>query len=334
MGRKCSHCGNMGHNSRTCTIHKTSLNGGLRLFGVHLDITSSSIAMKKSFSMDCLLPSSSTPSSSTSSRLSIDENSDKLSKGYLSDGLIRRTQERKKGMPWTEEEHRIFLVGLESLGRKYFLRQNSLNKLKKRRPSLFDHHVVGKDKLVDANSTSMTNEASISCGLSPIPKTNDSMIEFHTFQAEDSKSRQVSAPVWPYGSLINSQYYSTTTSNLTKPTAPPPDLELKLAAPRPFNDSTPSPHSQYSPRTNKGHMKLIILTSYYLMLINDHIIILTVIMYLYRSIYIACTSTHGSMVSQIIASFTIMKNYSSIFSLYVAIRSLQYIKFEIIKYAL
>lgn len=63
-------------------------------------------------------------------------------------------------MPWTEEEHKTFLAGLEMLGKgdwrgisrnfvttrtptqvashaqKYFLRQNSLNK--KRRSSLFD----------------------------------------------------------------------------------------------------------------------------------------------------------------------------------------------------
>ncbi|CAL9027696.1 unnamed protein product [Prunus brigantina] len=184
MGRKCSHCGNIGHNSRTCTNFRgtgTSFgvgHVGFRLFGVqlhhhdhhHLMMPSSSnmnhhvaMSMKKSFSMDCLPTSSASSSSPSSSRISVDENSiqDKASIGYLSDGLICRAQERKKGVPWTEEEHRTFLIGLEKLGKgdwrgisrnyvttrtptqvashaqKYFLRQATLTK-KKRRSSLFD----------------------------------------------------------------------------------------------------------------------------------------------------------------------------------------------------
>ncbi|KAJ3700683.1 hypothetical protein LUZ61_004388 [Rhynchospora tenuis] len=70
-------------------------------------------------------------------------------------------QERKKGVPWTQEEHRLFLLGLKKYGKgdwrnisrncvltrtptqvashaqKYFIRQNSGNK-DKRRPSIHD----------------------------------------------------------------------------------------------------------------------------------------------------------------------------------------------------
>ncbi|KAK6126804.1 hypothetical protein DH2020_039452 [Rehmannia glutinosa] len=172
MGRKCSQCGNIGHNSRTCHTSKVANDnnngsGGVRLFGVQLDI-SPSIPLKKSFSLDCISingstpPSSSSPSSSlSSSQVPIIENSDKPSIGYLSDGPFDQTLDRKKGVPWTEEEHRTFLIGLEKLGKgdwrgisknfvntrtptqvashaqKYFLRLANLNK-KKRRTSLFD----------------------------------------------------------------------------------------------------------------------------------------------------------------------------------------------------
>eukprot|EP00192_Tetraselmis_astigmatica_P020648 CAMPEP_0117673884 /NCGR_PEP_ID=MMETSP0804-20121206/14727_1 /TAXON_ID=1074897 /ORGANISM="Tetraselmis astigmatica, Strain CCMP880" /LENGTH=275 /DNA_ID=CAMNT_0005482685 /DNA_START=292 /DNA_END=1119 /DNA_ORIENTATION=- len=70
--------------------------------------------------------------------------------------------ERRKGIPWTEEEHRLFLLGLAKFGKgdwrsisrnfvvsrtptqvashaqKYFIRLNSLNKKDKRRSSIHD----------------------------------------------------------------------------------------------------------------------------------------------------------------------------------------------------
>ena len=103
MGRKCSYCGNLGHNSRTCNNHTDGTNGGgLKLFGVQLDLCCSSsassssstspthFAMRRSFSMDCL----------PSFELGTDKNSDKASPGsYLAStsGLNSTTQQRKKG---------------------------------------------------------------------------------------------------------------------------------------------------------------------------------------------------------------------------------------------
>ncbi|KAF5183761.1 hypothetical protein FRX31_026651, partial [Thalictrum thalictroides] len=104
MGRKCSHCGNMGHNLRTCTTYRGGSSdgvgvGGVRLFGVQLDIASS-LPMKKSFSTSCLSSTSSTSSSSPSSLSSscrpVAESLDKMSNGYLSDGLVSKPLDKKK----------------------------------------------------------------------------------------------------------------------------------------------------------------------------------------------------------------------------------------------
>lgn len=104
MGRKCSHCGNYGHNLRTCSSHRSAFGGGggggLKLFGVQVYAAS---ALKKSFSTECLnscylASSSASPSSSSSSSLvSTEGATEKISYGYLSDGLLGRAQDRRKG---------------------------------------------------------------------------------------------------------------------------------------------------------------------------------------------------------------------------------------------
>ncbi|KAK9806196.1 hypothetical protein WJX72_004964 [[Myrmecia] bisecta] len=78
-------------------------------------------------------------------------------------------QERRKGIPWTEEEHRLFLMGLAKYGKgdwrsisrsfvitrtptqvashaqKYFIRLNANNKKDKRRSSIHDITSVGNN---------------------------------------------------------------------------------------------------------------------------------------------------------------------------------------------
>ncbi|KAK8989794.1 hypothetical protein V6N11_064210 [Hibiscus sabdariffa] len=173
MTRRCSHCSNNGHNSRTCPTRGGGGGlggGGVRLFGVRL--TDGSI-IKKSASMGNL--SSAHYHSSSSAAASPNPDSplsdhvrdpNQEPDGYLSDDpaahvSINRRGERKKGTPWTEDEHRLFLVGLHKLGKgdwrgisrnfvvsrtptqvashaqKYFIRQSNFTR-RKRRSSLFD----------------------------------------------------------------------------------------------------------------------------------------------------------------------------------------------------
>ncbi|XP_074591586.1 transcription factor MYBS3-like [Curcuma longa] len=157
MTRRCSHCSNNGHNSRTCP----GRGGGVRLFGVRL--MEGVGTMKKSASMGCL------PSASPSGDPLADAHLHSpvaAASGYASDDPARGVSsncrsERKKGIPWTEEEHRMFLMGLQKLGKgdwrgiarnfvtsrtptqvashaqKYFIRQSNASR-RKRRSSLFD----------------------------------------------------------------------------------------------------------------------------------------------------------------------------------------------------
>ncbi|KAE9600669.1 hypothetical protein Lal_00046248 [Lupinus albus] len=270
MGRKCSHCGNIGHNSRTCTSFRGTF-VGLRLFGVQLDISSSSSSssscIKKSFSMDSFLPISSSSTSFASSRITIDQNTDRTSIGYLSDGLIVRPQERKKGIPWTEEEHRTFLVGLEKLGKgdwrgisrnyvttrtptqvashaqKYFLRIATINK-KKRRSSLFD--LVGSSKTNKAGPISFTNNSKLGnsicsnehvkskCGVVVNDATLSLLGSLTSFQQQTKSDEQKTSDNYSQFQAEHNeavQIRLMKSSNVTLAIATP-DLELTLAAPK------------------------------------------------------------------------------------------------------
>ncbi|XP_021825325.1 transcription factor KUA1 isoform X1 [Prunus avium] len=165
MTRRCSHCSHNGHNSRTCP------NRGVKLFGVRL--TDGSI--RKSASMGNLShyagSSSGLHPNNPGSPGDTTNDHAGAADGYASEDFVpgsSSSRERKKGTPWTEEEHRMFLLGLQKLGKgdwrgiarnyvisrtptqvashaqKYFIRQTNVSR-RKRRSSLFD--IVADDSV-------------------------------------------------------------------------------------------------------------------------------------------------------------------------------------------
>ncbi|CAL0331484.1 unnamed protein product [Lupinus luteus] len=160
MSRTCSQCGNNGHNSRTCTDTAAASGGGdshkensIMLFGVRVTEGKSNL-FRKSVSMTNL--------SQYEHQISHEPNA--VDAGYVSDDVVHasgRSRERKRGVPWTEEEHKFFLLGLSKVGKgdwrgisrnfvktrtptqvashaqKYFLRLHNHSR-RRRRSSLFD----------------------------------------------------------------------------------------------------------------------------------------------------------------------------------------------------
>ncbi|KAK8691060.1 hypothetical protein V6N13_074581 [Hibiscus sabdariffa] len=167
MTHRCSHCSHNGHNSRTCP------NRGVKLFGVRL--TDGSI--RKSASMGNLSQYSGSISGMHNGNGSGSPGGGPdHAEGYASEDFVpgsSSSRERKRGVPWTEDEHRMFLLGLQKLGKgdwrgisrnyvisrtptqvashaqKYFIRQSNVSR-RKRRSSLFD--IVADEDLLSENT--------------------------------------------------------------------------------------------------------------------------------------------------------------------------------------
>ncbi|XP_057521256.1 transcription factor MYBS3 [Amaranthus tricolor] len=156
MTRRCSHCSHNGHNSRTCP------NRGVKLFGVRL--TDGSIRKSASMGNLSLHQNGVVGNTSPATGDHTPDHVNTTTDGYASEDFVpgsSSSRDRKKGVPWTEDEHRMFLLGLQKLGKgdwrgiardyvisrtptqvashaqKYFIRLSNVSR-RKRRSSLFD----------------------------------------------------------------------------------------------------------------------------------------------------------------------------------------------------
>nr|XP_043617173.1 transcription factor MYB1R1-like [Erigeron canadensis] len=199
--------------------------------------------------------------------------------GNQSNGVAR---ERKRGVPWTEEEHKLFLVGLQKVGKgdwrgisrnfvktrtptqvashaqKYFLRRTNLNR-RRRRSSLFDittatttdHHSVDASPMEQEEEVHQDSNSQISgFPIASFPPTVPSPLPIEIKVESTVGQQQLNegstlirpTPLFPDNGLI--QKHQTNSLSLS--------LNLSLSC-----DTNPSTAFQVIPGFNNGRNGLI-----------------------------------------------------------------------------
>lgn len=189
------------------------------------------------------------------------ESNAEVNAGYASDDVVHPSagsRERKRGVPWTEEEHMLFLVGLQKVGKgdwrgisrnfvksrtptqvashaqKYFLRRNNHGR-RRRRSSLFD---ITTDNVLGTSKLEQQSNGLEKLPVSAFPMTKKPVLPSPLVSGESPATRPIPVfPVPPSSKLADLNLNKITISeplplSLNLPAPPSPSSEQKSPAGR------------------------------------------------------------------------------------------------------